>query len=88
MDQRTNPDTNQNIREHLLEGAKHLFLCIGEPFPDRQVRRLDINAASRKHKTFNVLFHMQFLDHGAADNCDNKPKDHIDDRHFCTKNAH
>ena len=48
----------------------------------------NVDAASRKHKTFNVLFHMQFLNHGAADNCDNKPKDHIDDRHFCTENAH
>ena len=74
--------------EHFLECTKHLFLCVGEPFLDRQVWRLNINAASRKHKTFNVLFHTQILNYGAADHRNHKPKDHIDNSHFCTENAH
>src|SRR5699024_1411958 len=72
VDQRTNADTHQNVREYLLEGIQHLFLRINQSFPYRQIRRLNVHTASRKNKALNVLFHVQFLNDCTADDSNDK----------------
>ena len=89
MDDRTDGHADQDVWKYFLKCAFHLLFCVDQPVPDRKIVRFDIHAALMiPDKIRDLVLHMELLDQGASDHCNNESQYHIDDSDLCSENAH
>ena len=83
-----NAHTDEDIGKDLPEGGKHLLFGINHPILLSQHRPLGLNSHSLADKFLHLIFQMQPLYESAPHHSHHKPQNHIDDRHFGSKNPH